>query len=537
MSYHFNCFKHIKYAINRDCPYFLQKKLSLALLIIILAAPLCFAKKFSNIDSIYYWFCSQQTDEGLVLAETKDNFTVEEEALSVMVFLRRGHYNRAERILNFFQKLESDSVKFDEFRGFYRYYSTGGDPLSSEILASTQLWLLVAINEYALQTGDKKFLPLAISLSEVVLGLEGLDYGISAGFWGTTPLPYFTSADNLLALSVFPRLWSWSDISEYRFAAWRTRKFLQIFLWDRKQKNFIRRIYQSELDITDSLWSTLVFGGDYQGWINFPDPSDLYNKILLSLVYSMYEDKKVGKAILSSIEKNLVWSQKHWGAAGLPAIEGSKDIDVFTTAWYVLALEKHNPFSIDPDFWENKVMIPPSERQFKGDEFENGKLKTLLTYPAELIEEVRCKVIVDWEEKEVKSGKGALRIFFSPIAEVGSAEAVVTRRFRERQDFSQFSSIRIWLKATTTTRIFQTQLKVNIGLIDSDGELWYSPNLSIIGRRGFVNGFSFPSGWTRHPSSLGNNVFDIEAIRELKFLVYQPADTSWQIYLDELVLE
>ncbi|MBN1621424.1 MAG: hypothetical protein JW871_02400 [Endomicrobiales bacterium] len=514
-----------------------MKKRNIIIFLILLIPFFCEAKRFTDTDAMYYWFYSQQVPEGLVLNEDKDNFTVEEEALSAIVFLNRGHVHRAEKILDFFANLEKKISETGEFKGFYRYYQIDGQPLSSEILATTQLWLLVAINEYTLTTKNKRYLHLSKAISKIILDLEGIEAGISAGYWGTTPLTYYTCTDNLLAISVFSRLWKWSKISEYRYAAWRTYEFINRFLWDAEEKKFRHKIYQPDFDITDSFWSTLILGESYFGWKDFQEPTDLYNKILLALVYFTYGEEEKSRSILGEVEKNIIWSRKNWGSAGLPVVKGGREIDVFTTAWYLLVLDGVNPFEIDPDFWKNKVMLSPEQRQFSGDDFEEGKLQTLLAYPMDLIEERRCRVIVDWDTENIKTGQGALRVFFTPATNANAAEAIVTREFLERQDFSSFSNLKIWMKASATARIFQSKLQVNVGFVDSDGELWISPNLSIIGRKGFINSFSFPNGWERHKGSHGNNIFDVERIQKLKILIYQPEDTPWQLYFDDLVLK
>jgi hypothetical protein len=519
----------------------LKRPLSLVLVILIGLANVFGdvpAGKFSDIDAMYFWFCSSQNDKGLVMSENKDNFTVEEEAAAVLVFLKRGHFHRAERILEFFQDLQKESSKTGDFKGFYRYYQFNGQPLSSEILTATQLWLLLAVNEYSLATGDDKFIPFAQSLAKIVLGMEGLEHGIAAGYWEATPLVYFTAADNLLAVSVFPKLWKLSEQSEYRFAAWRTHQFLNRFLWNEEHKNFRRRIYKTEFDITDSLWATLVYGAKYQGWISFSAPTDLYNQILFALMYSsVYHQDDKSKEILKEAKKNIIWSKKYSGTAGLPVVAGGNEIDISVTAWFLIALKKYNPFRVDTNFWENKVMLPPSERQFKGDDFEGGLLKTLLTYSPELFEEKHCRINIDIEKEDVKAGVGALHIYFVPDEKAVNPSAVITREFVEWQDFSTFSMLKVWLKATTNTRVLSYGLKMNIGLVDSDGELWLSPDLSITGRKGFINSLSFPNGWTRDPQSKGNGIFDVQRISKMKIILSETNDTPWHIFMDDLIMQ
>jgi hypothetical protein len=486
---------------------------------------------------MYYWFYSQQGPEGLVLAENKDNFTVEEEAMAVMVFLKRGHVHRAERILDYFAAMHRELSGQKQFNGFYKYYQVNGEPLSAEILSSTQMWVLLAINKFTEETGNKKYLPMARSLSKIVLDMEGVEKGIGAGFWGETPLSYYTSSDNLLALSVFPQLWKWTHFKEYRFAAWDTYRFAKKFLWSEKAKNFKRRIYQEDFEVTDSYWTTLILGTDYMGWRTLDRPTDFYNQILLALVYAEYKEIIKSRIILAEVERNMIWSKAHLGASGIPVISDGREIDIFTTAWYLLAAEQVNPFAAEADFWENKVIVPPSERQFSEEGFEYGRLQLLLTYPAALIKENQCQIRISKETEDAKSGEAMLRIYFSPVPQAKKVKAVVSRRFLERQDLSSFSNMKIWLKATTSTRLFQSKLQVKVGFVDSDGELWLSPNLSVIGRKGFINSFAFPAGWQRDPDFKANNIFDTEGIQEMKFVITQPEDTPWEIFIDDIKLQ
>jgi hypothetical protein len=513
---------------------YLRFIISCSFLVVFVCAYACPGERFSNIDSMYYWFSCQQLESGVVLAENKDNFTVEEEVLSALVFLSRGHIDRAERVLNYFYSLEKKASETGEFKGFFRYYQANGEPLSSEILSQTQLWLLVAVNEYSLKTGSNKFQPFAESLAKVVLDLEGPESGISAGTWGNTPLTYFNSFDNMLALSVFPKLWKWTEKSEYRFAAWRTIRFLSKFMWSDEKKAFRRKIFQGDFDLTDSLFACLVLGPTYDGWSGFPEPTDFYNRILLSFVYKMYDRQGQDKTILDDVAKNLIWSKKTMGSCGLPAVGGGPDIDIFTSALYLVAARGDNPFFVDPLFWKNKVLLPPAERQFHGDDFEDGRIKTLLAYPAELVQAKQCQLIVDWDSEDVKSGKGALKLYFNPFTQAKGPAGTVTRRFIDTQDFSTYSSMKVWIKVYTSVRTMERDLSVCIGLVDADDELWLSPELSLVGKQGFSNTIAFPSGWKRSPESKGNGVFNIERIKELKFVVSGKSDTPWQIFLDDL---
>ena len=488
-------------------------------------------------DAVFYWLSCRQNDQGLVVAEGKENFTVEEEASAALAFLARGHYHRAERILNYFYDLYLQRNKEGTFRGFYRYYQLNGEPLSSELLVNTQLWLLVAINDYTITTGSKRFAPLADVLVAMVMAHEGPEHGFAAGTWGTSPLAYFTSADNLLACLVFSRYWRWTTKSEYRLVTWNTFAFTQKFLFNEKEKKFRRRIYQDDYELTENLWAALIFGKDQQGWVTFGEPNDLYNLMLIALLYNEYQEEGKYRNIMDAAQREIVWSPLHMGAAGLPVMVGGKDIDIFTTCWFLLAMERKNVFAKDWEFWENKIMLSPEDRQFKGDDFEKGQLEVLLGYPDELIGRTNCNVLVDWDSDSPRTGKGALRIFFSPSFGTTNAEAIVVRRFLEVQDFSTFSSIKVWTKAAASVRIGHSLLKVNLAFVDADDEVWYSPDMSVMGPKGFINTVPFPTTWQRHPSSKGNNVFDVTVIKELRIYITQPNDVQWQVYFDDLTLQ
>jgi len=205
----------------------------------------------NNTDAIYFWFTINQRTEGPVVGEGKTNFSVEEEALSALVFLRRGHVPRATKILQYFADLAS---RDSDFRGFARYYNLDGSPASEEIFASNQLWIMLAVNYFTTVTGDRRFLGLSKKLAKILADMEGDEGGIGTGYYGKEPLAYISVADNLLASTVFL---SYNNLTGNKtdFLSSRCQRYLLRYYWDPDAKGFRKIAGKDERNLIENLWA------------------------------------------------------------------------------------------------------------------------------------------------------------------------------------------------------------------------------------------------------------------------------------------
>ncbi len=365
----------------------------------------------NNTDAIYFWFAINQRAEGPVVGDGKTNFSVEEEALSALVFLRRGHVPRATKILRYFADIAS---RDSDFRGFCRYYNLDGTPASEEIFASNQLWIMLAVNYFTRVTGDRSFLGLSKKLARILGDMEGDEGGIGTGYYGKEPLAYVNVADNLLASSVFL---SYNDLvgNKTDFLSARCQRYLLRYYWDAQTKGFRKIAGKSERNLVENLWGALIFSDLPVEWRDLFSQEDLYARALEAVVLIERGEKTAYHRAILNLEKNMVVSKRRADAMGIPALSLGHEIDIAASAWYLFSLEGFNPFAMDMDLLM-EVNSNYQSQAFTGDDFETNRLKLFLTYPQDMLQTNECRAVVDLEtgSNNVASGNGALSIVFSP---------------------------------------------------------------------------------------------------------------------------
>lgn len=522
----------------------MRHNLLIAAVIIFSAVITADCGNFTTADSVYYWFACRQTTEGPVIPEGMDSFSTEDQALASIVFMLRGHYHRAEKILKYFQKIKDKNKQV--FGGFFTNYQLNGEPLSSEISPSAQLWLINAAVRYAQYTGDKSYLKFARELATVVFAMEGPEGGISAGFVGNEPIDFIRASDNILASSVFSGLWEAAQSSEYRFAGYRSNQFLSSFLSDSNTGNYYFSTVRKTIEIANTLDAVLAFEGRKLSAGNITKDIELTlkNREKLAVVYALGGEQDKSEELLNDIASNLTLSKKHLGAAALPAKPGNMDFDIGTSAWYIFASESYNPFFVYPAAWKDTDHYFQTFKKFTGDDFEEGPMKAMLVYSIKHETGFENKPRLDWA-KENETDSGVLRVFLPALSgrRPGNAPSklAVSRTFLEPQDFSSVSSVKFWIKGApgfAQVNTTQPELIVSFGMIDGDGELWVSKEMSFLTRFKYNHSIQFTAGWEKDKSSApGNGLFDFDKIKEIMFILSQKSENSWDVSIDNLVIK
>jgi len=482
----------------------------------------------NNTDAIYFWFTINQRPQGPVVGEGKTNFSVEEEALSTLVFLRRGHVPRATKILQYFADIASRDT---DFRGFCRYYNLDGTPASEEIFAANQLWIMLAINYFTQVTGDRTFLGLSKKLAKIIGDMEGDEGGIGTGYYGKEPLAYVNVADNLLASTVFL---SYNNLigNKDDFLSARCQRYLLRYYWDPAMKGFRKIAGKSERDLTENLWGALIFSDLPVEWRDLFAQEDLCARGLEAVILIQRDEKTAYHRALLNLEKNMIVSKRRPDAMGLPALSLGHEIDIAASAWYLFSLEGFNPFAVDTDL----LMETNSNYQshvFLGDDFETNRLKLFLTYPQDMMQLSECRAVVDLEtgSNNVASGDGALSISMSPEPGAKSPKVIMARKFLDNQDYSGVTAVRVWAKVVSKVSTYVSQLSIKLSFVDLDGEVYSSPAFTLSGSKGFMNRFSFPVSFLLDGPK-HNGVFDTGNISEMRIVITQQGDAPAIIYID-----
>jgi len=134
-----------------------------------------------------------------------------DQALLVMAFTQGRDYERARKILHFF---DSRAVKK---YGFYlnAYDTSSGSPWQYEMHSGPNLWLGIAALTYAKKTGDDTFIPFAAAIGDRMIELQ--DEDPERGLRGGPEEKWYSSEHNIDAYVFFAMLHQ--ATGETRFAS------------------------------------------------------------------------------------------------------------------------------------------------------------------------------------------------------------------------------------------------------------------------------------------------------------------------------
>ncbi|MHB9156359.1 MAG: hypothetical protein ACYC5N_11855, partial [Endomicrobiales bacterium] len=484
---------------------------------------------FTAADDVYYWFACRQSSAGPVFPESDDRLSIEEQALSIFVFLERGHYHRAKRVLAYLDELRERAGK--GFAGFYPLYGPGSYPLENDIRARDQLWVIQAVARYTERTADRSFLPLAETLAKTVLLLEGPEGGIMKKVpEGDTP-EEMTARDNLLACSSFWSLWNVTRAAGYRSAALRTYQYLDRFLKDARTGEYARSNTDTQVFPDDALTAALILGKPSK----LPDRKETAVGAKQALVALQRGERDAWSLRVRGLEKNRVRSRTHIGAAALLSEGPPEGIpDLTASAWYLFAAGGSSPFAGLPSPEHDAADHFRASGNFSGDNFENGRLATLLAYT--LAQEGEGNINrprLDWARE---AENGVLRILLPAKSAAAPLKFTVSRKYLKFQDFSLATGIKFTLKAFPGTGGADPVVRMAVGFVDADGELWAAEDIELRRRTNFTYTLPFPSGW-KCVRGRGNGIFDTNRVGEMAILISQYNDNPWEISLDNIVLK
>lgn len=130
----------------------------------------------------YTWIVNNQLDNGLVKT-TEDGQTISlyDNALAAIVFTMKGDYDKARKIFDFFdERIESELN--DQYGGFAQFRNSDGNfnGIGMRWLGDNA-WLLIAINNYQMETNTQDYAYLELYLNLWIRGLQNSDGSLSSG--------------------------------------------------------------------------------------------------------------------------------------------------------------------------------------------------------------------------------------------------------------------------------------------------------------------------------------------------------------------
>lgn len=139
---------------------------------------------FPRADSVYSWFTHMQQSNGLLLSsEQGEIVSLYDNSLAALVFMAYGDYQRAEKILDFFNsRLKSEMLMGPG--GFAQMRTLNGMPLDNRPRRwlGDNAWLLIAINNYHYYAQNNRYRRMANALSKWIISLQDADGGVWGGY-------------------------------------------------------------------------------------------------------------------------------------------------------------------------------------------------------------------------------------------------------------------------------------------------------------------------------------------------------------------
>ncbi len=547
-------------------------------------------------NGLYKWFSCQQDknrfllffSSGLVPSYEggKDCFTYDE-ALSIFVFTLYGDYERAKKILKFYDGVyEKQKARSGKFMGFTDVYKRNGKETETWA-AGPNAWLLMAINYYTYQTDDRQFLDLSRAIADWLISIEAVEGGVTGGFFGNgEPMAWISCEHNFDCFAAFRDLYILTRNEKYARAAARTKEWLLKGGWNEKESRFNMGSFNPNYATDLSSWAVLSLGTEFTPTLSFAIDKALnkqyYEKKQIEIegfdfgapyIKSPYPDKdavwfegtahmvlafylagqaKEADYFLGQLKKAIIKSDRYKEAAGLPYASNkgtppyggwmmeAGPISVAASAWYIFATEKFNPFDMTGNLEEVNKELENFEKNTEFtfypviDNFEYKKTQLLSTYPKDFIISSALTAQLNLSE-EAKEGRGALEIDIKTAPTGKDFSFSITRPFVHRQDWSGFKKLTFWVKASQPSAG-----KLKIQIKDKEGELWDSYFIYLKDNWQEVK-FDLADAFKENRNYLpgyGNDEFDTDGIIAL-LLVFNSnePDKEIKILIDELRLE
>jgi len=172
-----------------------------------------------NLDKMYNWLkVHQNLNTGLSISFEGDKdisnwaFTYDQ-ALLIQVYAHNSDFGRAKKLLNFFAK----SAKRQNGWFLNAYYASDGEPAEFIMHSGPNIWLGIAIMQYASQAQDKSYLYLAESIARCIINLQKQDP--DGGIRGGPQFTWYSTEHNLDAYAFFNMLFKATRDNKYKQAA------------------------------------------------------------------------------------------------------------------------------------------------------------------------------------------------------------------------------------------------------------------------------------------------------------------------------
>ena len=327
---------------------------------------------------VYNWFGAQQLPNGLLESVENGNIiSLYDNALAALVFLMKNDVGKAEKIFDYFNgRIDSELKK--GVGGFSQLRDRAGVPNGHRWMGDNA-WLLIALNNYKVKTGNAKYDELSSDIGTWLQALQDADGGLFAGY---------DASNNLLNYKVTEgNIDAFNAITGYTDFHRKLLNYLKLNRWDVIDKNLVswpeNPPYLYALDVQS--WSYLMFenypitaltnaqrflttktatnGAQVTGYCFDEDKDTVWPEGTgqMALAFGVANMPSEKQFYLSEMEKILVNSPTHPKSSGFPYASNpgtaygsdllwtgaDTKIAISSCAWYLFAKGGFNPFDVE----------------------------------------------------------------------------------------------------------------------------------------------------------------------------------------------
>ncbi|UCD14843.1 MAG: PilZ domain-containing protein [Candidatus Omnitrophota bacterium] len=208
------------------------------------------------IAGMYGWIKNRQDlAAGLVLSYEGDRnldkvYFTYDQALAVVSFLLFEDTRRAEKVLDFYL----EKVKRGE--RIYNAYSGGGGVFEYTVHSGPNAWIGLAALNYTKKTGNEKYLPVAESVSDMLLSMMDKEGGVKGG----PAVNWYATEHNLDAFAFFDLFYRTTRDEKYLRATEKLKEWIYKYAYTTYGPPVKRGKGDSTIATDTYAWSITAFG-------------------------------------------------------------------------------------------------------------------------------------------------------------------------------------------------------------------------------------------------------------------------------------
>lgn len=208
------------------------------------------------IAGMYDWIKNRQDlISGLVLSYEGDRdldrvYFTYDQALAAVSFILFEDKERASRILDFYLE------KAEKGEQIYNAYAAGGGVFEYTVHSGPNAWIGLAALNYTKMTGDKKYLPIADRVSNILLSMMDKEGGIKGG----PNEQWYAIEHNLDAFAFFDMFYKITEDEEYLRAAGKIKSWIAQYAYTHYGPPVCRGRGDATIATDTYAWSVTAFG-------------------------------------------------------------------------------------------------------------------------------------------------------------------------------------------------------------------------------------------------------------------------------------